>query len=110
MIAFVIWVCVGVLNMKRFASERTECGAERIGVSERGRRPGPISSMVIVCVPAGLLTLIAALLLGCSLLAAVAAMIAAMWGLFVLALAVFLLADALETRGGGRRDGDAVLE
>lgn len=98
--------------MKRFALERTECGAERVGMSERGRRPGPVFSMMVVCVPAGWLTLIAALLLGYSLLAAVAAMIAAMWGLFVLALAVFLLADALETRRGGvgRLEGDAVLE
>ncbi|NDK34500.1 hypothetical protein [Rhodovulum sulfidophilum] len=93
--------------MKRFALDRTEGGAERVGMSERGRRPGPLFSMMVVCVPAGLLTLISALLLGHSLLAA---MIAAMWGLFVLALAVFLLADALETRGGGRREGDTVLE
>ncbi|MCE8458648.1 hypothetical protein [Rhodovulum sulfidophilum] len=70
--------------------------------------------MMIICVPAGWLTLIAALLLGGSLLAAVAAMIAVMWGLFVLGLVVFLVRDALGRRRRGgeadRREGDTVLE
>jgi len=106
--------------MKRFALGRTECGADRVevagqaGMSDRRKRPGPAFAMMIICVPAGWLTLIAALLLGGSLLAAVAAMIAAMWGLFVLGLVVFLVRDALGRRRRGgeadRREGDTVLE
>ncbi|OLS48973.1 hypothetical protein [Rhodovulum sulfidophilum] len=103
--------------MKRFALGWTDRGADRIevvgqaGMSDRDKRPGPAFALMILCVPAGWLTLIAALLLEYSLLTAVVAMFAVMWGIFVLGLIAFLAVDALRARcRGSRREADAMVE
>ncbi|ARC88365.1 hypothetical protein [Rhodovulum sp. MB263] len=102
--------------MKQYALGRTECGAGRIevagqaGVTDQGKRPGPAFAMMVICVPAGWLTLIAALLLGSSLLMAVLAMLTAMWGIFVLGLTGFLVVDALRERRRHGREDESLAE